>query len=88
MLTKQEASLGRGPSGQEQEGEGTQEDCSATWLLVLGLMVMGLVFKLSVANHSDSGFFLVTYSLLSQDGFQPEGFWEVVGLMASPFDLY
>ena len=55
---------------------------------VLGLMVMGLGFKLSVANHSDSGFFLVTDSLLSQDGFQPEGFWEVVGHMASPFDLY
>ena len=48
---------------------------------------MGLVFKLPVANHSDSGFFLVMDSLLSQDGFQP-GFWEVVGPMASPFDLY
>ena len=36
MLTKQEASLGKGPSGQEQEGEGTQEDCSGYMALGLG----------------------------------------------------
>ena len=29
------------------------------WLEVLGFMVIGLVSKLSWANHSDSGFFLV-----------------------------
>ena len=32
-----------GHPGGEQEGEGTQENCSATWLTVLGFMVMGLV---------------------------------------------
>ena len=40
-------------------------------------MVMLLVSGLSLANHSDSGSFLVARTLLSQDGFQSEGFWEV-----------
>ena len=59
------------------------------WLAVLGFMVMGLVSGLSLANHSDSGSFLVAHASLSQDGFQQGGFWEVgrtYGL-ASPFDL-
>ena len=51
----------------------------------LGLMVMGLVASLSVANHpiwpifDDSGSLLVACTSLSQDGFQRGGFWEVVG---------
>ena len=68
----------RYPCG-EQKGEGTQEDCSATWLTVSGFMVMGLVSRLSLANHSNhsnSGSFLVVRALLSQDGCQREGFWE------------
>ena len=48
---------------------------------------MGFVSRLSLANHSDSESFLVAHILLSQDGRQPEGFWEVVGHVASPFDL-
>ena len=47
------------------------------WLAVLGFMVIELVSGLSLANHSDSGSFLVACTLLSQDGFQQEGFWEV-----------
>ena len=47
-------------------------------------MVMSLAFRLSFANHSDSGSFLAVPALLSQDGCQREGFWEVVG---PPFDL-
>ena len=39
-----------------------------------GFMVMGLVSRLSLADYSDSGSFLV---VLSQDGFQRGGFWEV-----------
>ena len=35
--------IGKGCLGREQEGKGTQENCSAAWLEVLGLMVMGLV---------------------------------------------
>ena len=50
-------------------------------------MVMGLVSTLSLANHSDSEFFLVVQALFSQDGCQREGFWEVVGHVLSPFDL-
>ena len=50
-------------------------------------MVTGLVSVLSLANHSDSGSFLVAHTWLSQDGGQQERFWEVVGHLASPFDL-
>ena len=48
-------------------------------------MVMGLVSGLSLANHFYSESFLV--ALLSQDRCQ-RGFWEVVGHMVSPFDLF
>ena len=65
--------------GREQEGKGTRENCSAIWLTVLGFMVMGLVSGLTLANHSDSGSFLVAHALLSQDGVQQEGFGQVVG---------
>ena len=57
------------------------------WLTVLGFMVTGLVSGLSLANHSDSESFPVVHALLSQDGCQQEGFWEVVGHVVSPFDL-
>ena len=50
-------------------------------------MVMGLVSRLSLANHSDSESFLVVHALFSQDGCQRGGFWEVVGHVVSPFDL-
>ena len=60
-------------------GYGNPEDCPATWLAVLGFMVMGLVSGLSLANHSDSESFLVVQALFSQDGHQQEGFWEVAG---------
>ena len=50
-------------------------------------MVMGLVSRLSLANHSDSESFLVVHALFTQDGCQREGFWEVVGHVVSPFDL-
>ena len=42
MLTKQEIFIGKGQLGGEQQGKGTQENCSATWLTVLDFMVMGL----------------------------------------------
>ena len=40
-------------------------------------MVMRLVSGSSLANHSDSGAFQVAHALLSQDGWQQEGLWEV-----------
>ena len=58
------------------------------WLAVSGFMVMGLVSTLSLANHFDSESFLVVHALFSQDGYRREGFWEVVGQVVSPFDLF
>ena len=57
------------------------------WLAVMGFMEMRLVSGLSLTDHSDPGSFLVVHTLLSQDGCQRGGFWEVAGHMASPFDL-
>ena len=82
MLTKQDT-IGKRRLDGEQEGKGTQEDCSAAWLAVSGFMVMGL----SLTNHSDSESFLVVHALFSQDGCQQEGFWEVVQHVVSAFDL-
>ena len=65
MLSKQEAFFGKGLQGGEQQGKGTQENCSAMWLAVSGFMVMGLVSGLSLANHSDSESFVVVYTLFS-----------------------
>ena len=79
--------IGKGRLGRRQEGKGTQENRSVTWLPVSGFMVMGLVSGLSLANHFDLEAFLVVHSLFSQDGCQREGFWEVVGQVVSPFDL-
>ena len=50
-------------------------------------MVIGLVSGLSLANHSDLESFLMVHTLLSQDGGQREGLWEVVRQGTSPFDL-
>ena len=55
------------------------------WLAASGFMGMGLVPSLSLASHSDSGFFLVAQALLSQDGCQRKGFWEVVGHLLLTF---
>ena len=66
--------IGKGHLGGEQQVKGTQENCSALWLAVLGFTVMGLVSGLSLDSHSDSGSFLVTHTSLSQNGFQREGF--------------
>ena len=76
-----------GRPGGEQEGKGTQEDCSAMGFAGSGFMTVGLVSGLSLASYSDSGSFLVVHALLSQNGCLREGFWEVVGYVAFPFDL-
>ena len=60
--------IGKGCLGGEQEGKGTQENCSAAWLTASGFMVMGLVSGLSLANHYNSESFLVVHALFSQDG--------------------
>ena len=76
--------VGKGHPGGEQDGKGTQEDCSATWHTALGFKVTRLVSGLPLASHSDSGSFLVAHALLSQDGFQGGGFQEVVGHVLFP----
>ena len=73
MLTKQEILLGRDTwveSSRVREPRRTA--------LPHALMVIGLVSRSSLANHSDSQSFLVVHASLSQDGCQREGFWEVV----------
>ena len=52
-----------------------------------GFMVMGLVSRWSLANHSNSGSFLMAHASLGQDGCWREGFWEVDRHSVSPFDL-
>ena len=68
---------GEGAPGWRAAGEGTQEDCSTTWLAVSDFMVVGLVSRLSLDNHSDSGSVMVAHASLSQHGFQRAGFWEI-----------
>ena len=69
MLTNQEILLGKDALVESRRvREGTQENCSASWLTVLGFMVMGLVSGWSLANHSNSESFLVAHTSLSQDG--------------------
>ena len=69
------------------KGRGTPENCSASWLAVLGFMMVGFVSGLSLASHPDSESFLVVHALLSQDRCPQEGFWEVVEHVVSSFDL-
>ena len=44
--------IGKGCSGGEQQGEGTQENFSAMWFPLSGFMRMGLASGLSLAQHS------------------------------------
>ena len=43
--------IGKGRPGGEQQCQGTQENCSATWLAALGFMVMGLLSGLFLVPH-------------------------------------
>ena len=45
---------GKEHAGGEQQGKGTQENSSVSWLAVSGFTEMGLVSGLSLANHSNS----------------------------------
>ena len=51
MLTKQKIYCEGAPGMESSRGKGARENCSATWLTVSGFMGMGLVSKLSLANH-------------------------------------
>ena len=86
MLTKQEILLGKSTLAESSRVREPRRTALQNWVAVLGFMVMELVSGLSLANHSDSEFFLVVHALFGQDGCQ-RGFWEVVGHVVSPFDL-
>ena len=62
--------IGSRHQGGEQQGKVTQENCSAMWLPVSVLMVVGLVSELSLASYSDSGSFQMAHAWLNQDRFQ------------------
>ena len=85
MLTKQGILLGKG--AQVESSRAREPRRAALPPGSQGFMVMGLVSGLSLANYSNSEYFLVVHTLLSQDGRQQEGFWEVFGHVVSPFDL-
>ena len=76
MLTKQEILLGKGTrleSSRVREPRRT----ALPWLAVSGFMVMGLVSGWSLANHSNSDFFLVAHTL-------PQPRWMLVrGILGS-----
>ena len=64
MLTKQEILLGKGTWAESSRVREPRRPA----LPVSGFMVMGLVSRLSLANHSNSESFLVVHTSLSQDG--------------------
>ena len=84
MLTKPETLLGKGT---REESRRVREPRRTALPVACSFMGMGLVSRLSLANHSDSESFLVVHPLFSQDGCQREGFWEVVRQVVSPLDL-
>ena len=77
MLTKQKKKdfIEKWHPSREKRGKGTQENCSDTWVAVSGLMGIGLVSRLSLASHSDSGS-LVVHKCISQNRVQQERCWE------------
>ena len=86
VLTKQEILLGKGARVESRRVREPRRTA-----LSHGLQSWfygdGISFPVALANHSDSESFLVAPTLLSQDGCQPEEFWEVVRHVASPFNL-
>ena len=74
--------IGKGPLGGQQQGKGTQENCSASRLAVSGFMVVQLAFWVAIVSGQSSCFCLHLVQLralpgasFSQDGFQREDFW-------------
>ena len=84
MLTKQEILLGK---DSRVESSRVREPRRTALPLAISDFMMGFISRLSLANRSDSEPFLVVHALVSQDGCQREGFWEVVRQVMSPFDL-
>ena len=83
--------IGKGCPDREQQGKGTQENCSATWLAVLGFMVMGLVSGLSLAITLTQGPFWWPWNRSAKMDSSEEDSGRLVGhvdwRLLSPFDL-
>ena len=87
MLTKQEPLLERSAwaeSRRVREPRRTSLPCCS----VSGLMVKGLVSRLSLASPSDSGSFLEMHALLIKMDSREVGPRRLVGQVASSFDLF
>ena len=54
----------------------------------LGFYGDGISLRVIFSQSCDPESFLEVHALFSQDGCQREGFWEVVGQVVSPFDLF
>ena len=78
--------MGRG-SQAESSSISESRNYFAKWFAVSSFIIMGLVSRLSLANHSDSGSFLMVHTSLSQNGFQQEGFWKVTRTYGLTFHL-
>ena len=89
-LSEETRDCWKGAPGGDKEAKGTQ-DCSATWLAALGFMVMGLVSGLSLADHPDSGSFLVAPHHSAKTDASKEDAGRLVGHthwhLFSPFNL-
>ena len=59
MLTKQETLLGRDAQAESSRVREPRETTPPMRLAALSFMVIGLISRLSLANHSDEGSFLV-----------------------------
>ena len=68
VLTKQEILLGKGTRGESSRVREPRRTALSPWLAMSGFMVIRLVSRWSLANHSNSESFLVAHSSLSQDG--------------------
>ena len=79
--------IGKEHLGGEQQGKGTQENNSVTWLDVSGFMGMGLVSGLSLANHSDSRVLPGGACLVQPRWMLERRILGVVGHVVSHFDL-
>ena len=65
--------IGRRHPSREQQGKGTQENCSA-----FGFYGDGINFQVVFSQSFWLRVLLVVHALFSQHGCQTEGFWEVV----------
>ena len=72
MLTKQETLLGRDAQAESSRVREPRETTPPMRLAALSFMVIGLISRLSLANHSDLGSFLVV--CMAQPRWIPERF--------------